>query len=216
MLLCVVNGKYICDHVWFSHSIVHAAQALFWWTWWWVMRTTEIFISPSPPCRLLNLALSAAQFPQPLPYAQVKIYKRTPRMHLAASISLIYLLLSPGSGECLEHGYLINSRYQVVYPFPTFQPAFQLKKDQVILLNTSYSLVACGISLCSGNADIHANWTSGTFLCPCLSSTCTQTMQYCQLSKRHYKSTWIGHRKMVRLGHWSIGPSVCVGKLLLQ
>ncbi|CAB1421361.1 unnamed protein product [Pleuronectes platessa] len=55
-----------------------------------------------------------------------------------------------GSGECLEHGYLINSRYQVVYPFPTFQPAFQLKKDQVILLNTSYSLVACGISLCSG------------------------------------------------------------------
>ncbi|XP_029918873.1 DDB1- and CUL4-associated factor 15 [Myripristis murdjan] len=55
-----------------------------------------------------------------------------------------------GSGECLEHGYVLNSRYQVVYPFPTFQPAFQLKKDQVILLNTSYSLVACGISLCSG------------------------------------------------------------------
>uniref|UniRef100_A0A3B4TAY0 DDB1 and CUL4 associated factor 15 n=1 Tax=Seriola dumerili TaxID=41447 RepID=A0A3B4TAY0_SERDU len=51
------------------------------------------------------------------------------------------------SGECLEHGYVLNSRYQVVYPFPTFQPAFQLKKDQVILLNTSYSLVACGISL---------------------------------------------------------------------
>ncbi|XP_028273178.1 DDB1- and CUL4-associated factor 15 isoform X2 [Parambassis ranga] len=55
-----------------------------------------------------------------------------------------------GSGECLEHGYVLNSRYQVVYPFPTFQPAFQLKKDQVILLNTSYSLVACGISLCTG------------------------------------------------------------------
>uniref|UniRef100_A0A3Q2W5H7 DDB1 and CUL4 associated factor 15 n=1 Tax=Haplochromis burtoni TaxID=8153 RepID=A0A3Q2W5H7_HAPBU len=52
------------------------------------------------------------------------------------------------TGECLEHGYVLNSRYQVVYPFPTFQPAFQLKKDQVILLNTSYSLVACGISLC--------------------------------------------------------------------
>uniref|UniRef100_A0A671TKP1 DDB1 and CUL4 associated factor 15 n=1 Tax=Sparus aurata TaxID=8175 RepID=A0A671TKP1_SPAAU len=50
--------------------------------------------------------------------------------------------------SCLEHGYVLNSRYQVVYPFPTFQPAFQLKKDQVILLNTSYSLVACGISLC--------------------------------------------------------------------
>ncbi|XP_037546133.1 DDB1- and CUL4-associated factor 15 [Nematolebias whitei] len=56
-----------------------------------------------------------------------------------------------GSGECLEHGYVLNSRYQVVYPFPTFQPAFQLKKDQVILLNTSYSLVACAISLCPGN-----------------------------------------------------------------
>ncbi|XP_057699126.1 DDB1- and CUL4-associated factor 15 [Corythoichthys intestinalis] len=56
------------------------------------------------------------------------------------------------SGECLEHGYVLNSRYQVVYPFPTFQPAFHLKKDQVILLNTSYSLVACGISLCQGKA----------------------------------------------------------------
>ncbi|KAK2815815.1 hypothetical protein Q5P01_026282 [Channa striata] len=56
-----------------------------------------------------------------------------------------------GSGECLEHGFVLNSRYQVVYPFPTFQPAFQLKKDQVILLNTSYSLVACGISLFTGN-----------------------------------------------------------------
>lgn len=52
-------------------------------------------------------------------------------------------------GECLEHGYVLNARYQVVYPFPTFQPALQLKKDQVILLNTSYSLVACAISLCS-------------------------------------------------------------------
>ncbi|XP_061576645.1 DDB1- and CUL4-associated factor 15 [Cololabis saira] len=55
-----------------------------------------------------------------------------------------------GSGQCLEHGYVLNSRYQVVYPFPTFQPAFQLKKDQVILLNTSYSLVACAISLSPG------------------------------------------------------------------
>ncbi|XP_036395299.1 DDB1- and CUL4-associated factor 15 [Megalops cyprinoides] len=55
-----------------------------------------------------------------------------------------------GGGECLEHGFVLNSRYQVVYPFPTFQPAFQLKKDQVILLNTSYSLVACAVSLCPG------------------------------------------------------------------
>lgn len=56
-----------------------------------------------------------------------------------------------GNRECLDHGYVLHSRYQVVYPFPTFQPAFQLKKDQVILLNTSYSLVACGISLCPGS-----------------------------------------------------------------
>ncbi|XP_067296895.1 DDB1- and CUL4-associated factor 15 isoform X2 [Pseudorasbora parva] len=54
-------------------------------------------------------------------------------------------------GECLQHGYVLNARYQVVYPFPTFQPALQLKKDQVILLNTSYSLVACAISLCPGD-----------------------------------------------------------------
>ncbi|KAF5895680.1 DDB1- and CUL4-associated factor 15-like, partial [Clarias magur] len=64
-------------------------------------------------------------------------------------------------GECLEHGYVLNARYQVVYPFPTFQPALQLKKDQVILLNTSYSLVACAISLCSGEeqqqADVQNN-----------------------------------------------------------
>ncbi|KAL4648570.1 DDB1- and CUL4-associated factor 15 [Arapaima gigas] len=53
-----------------------------------------------------------------------------------------------GATECLEHGYVLNSRYQVVYPFPTFQPAFQLKKDQVVLLNTSYSLVACAVSFC--------------------------------------------------------------------
>ncbi|XP_030636523.1 DDB1- and CUL4-associated factor 15 [Chanos chanos] len=55
-----------------------------------------------------------------------------------------------GNGECLEHGYVLNARYQVVYPFPTFQPALQLKKDQVILLNTSYSLVACAVTLCQG------------------------------------------------------------------
>ncbi|XP_066563857.1 DDB1- and CUL4-associated factor 15 isoform X2 [Amia ocellicauda] len=54
------------------------------------------------------------------------------------------------SDQCLAHGYLLNSRYQVVYPFPTFQPAFQLKQDQVVLLNTSYSLVACAVSVCPG------------------------------------------------------------------
>ncbi|CAM4470620.1 unnamed protein product [Leuciscus chuanchicus] len=65
-------------------------------------------------------------------------------------------------GECLQHGYVLNARYQVVYPFPTFQPALQLKKDQVILLNTSYSLVACAISLCPGthtspSAQVHTH-----------------------------------------------------------
>ncbi|XP_064355482.1 DDB1- and CUL4-associated factor 15 isoform X4 [Dromaius novaehollandiae] len=49
--------------------------------------------------------------------------------------------------HCLRHGFLLHTKYQVVYPFPTFQPAFQLKKDQVVLLNTSYSLVACAVSV---------------------------------------------------------------------
>ncbi|XP_041961495.1 DDB1- and CUL4-associated factor 15 [Alosa sapidissima] len=52
--------------------------------------------------------------------------------------------------EPLEPGFVLNARYQVVHPFPTFQPALQLKKEQVILLNTSYFLVACAISLCQG------------------------------------------------------------------
>ena len=78
------------------------------------------------------------------------------RPHCLCRSLICHLCLSSGSGECLEHGYVLNSRYQVVYPFPTFQPAFQLKKDQVILLNTSYSLVACGISLCQGNTQINS------------------------------------------------------------
>uniref|UniRef100_A0A8D0KGE8 DDB1 and CUL4 associated factor 15 n=1 Tax=Salvator merianae TaxID=96440 RepID=A0A8D0KGE8_SALMN len=49
--------------------------------------------------------------------------------------------------KCLQHGFMLHTKYQVVYPFPTFQPAFQLKKDQVVLLNTSYSLVACAVSV---------------------------------------------------------------------
>ncbi|XP_039738768.1 LOW QUALITY PROTEIN: DDB1- and CUL4-associated factor 15, partial [Pteropus medius] len=57
--------------------------------------------------------------------------------------------LHPGdpSAQCLRHGFMLHTKYQVVYPFPTFQPAFQLKKDQVVLLNTSYSLVACAVSV---------------------------------------------------------------------
>ncbi|XP_001366489.2 DDB1- and CUL4-associated factor 15 isoform X2 [Monodelphis domestica] len=60
-------------------------------------------------------------------------------------------LAHPGdpSAHCLRHGFMLHTKYQVVYPFPTFQPAFQLKKDQVVLLNTSYSLVACAVSVCS-------------------------------------------------------------------
>ncbi|XP_077326573.1 DDB1- and CUL4-associated factor 15 [Lithobates pipiens] len=52
-----------------------------------------------------------------------------------------------GTGPCLLHSFMLHTKYQVVYPFPTFQPAFQLKKDHVVLLNTSYSLVACAISV---------------------------------------------------------------------
>ncbi|KAM4747727.1 DDB1- and CUL4-associated factor 15 [Rhinophrynus dorsalis] len=50
-------------------------------------------------------------------------------------------------GPCLLHSFMLHTKYQVVYPFPTFQPAFQLKKKHVVLLNTSYSLVACAISV---------------------------------------------------------------------
>ncbi|XP_051898028.1 DDB1- and CUL4-associated factor 15 [Pristis pectinata] len=58
-------------------------------------------------------------------------------------------LLNTGeqNAYCLQHGFMLHTKYQVVYPFPTFQPAFQLKKDGVVLLNTSYSLVACAISV---------------------------------------------------------------------
>uniref|UniRef100_A0A8C9PHU3 DDB1 and CUL4 associated factor 15 n=1 Tax=Spermophilus dauricus TaxID=99837 RepID=A0A8C9PHU3_SPEDA len=56
------------------------------------------------------------------------------------------------SAQCLRHGFMLHTKYQVVYPFPTFQPAFQLKKDQVVLLNTSYSLVACAVSVHSAGS----------------------------------------------------------------
>ncbi|XP_025905652.1 DDB1- and CUL4-associated factor 15, partial [Nothoprocta perdicaria] len=49
--------------------------------------------------------------------------------------------------QCVRHGFVLHTKYQVVYPFPTFQPAFQLKKDHVVLLNTSYSLVACAVAV---------------------------------------------------------------------
>uniref|UniRef100_A0A8V0XIC6 DDB1 and CUL4 associated factor 15 n=1 Tax=Gallus gallus TaxID=9031 RepID=A0A8V0XIC6_CHICK len=51
------------------------------------------------------------------------------------------------SAQCLRHGFMLHTKFQVVYPFPTFQPAFQLKQDGVVLLNTSYSLVACAVSV---------------------------------------------------------------------
>ncbi|XP_053574143.1 DDB1- and CUL4-associated factor 15 isoform X2 [Bombina bombina] len=58
------------------------------------------------------------------------------------------------TGPCLLHSFMLHTKYQVVYPFPTFQPAFQLKKDHVVLLNTSYSLVACAVSVHSaGNSE---------------------------------------------------------------
>ncbi|XP_029441572.1 DDB1- and CUL4-associated factor 15 [Rhinatrema bivittatum] len=70
-----------------------------------------------------------------------------PGMHCAACRDAT--LAHPGDSQihCLEHGFMLHTKYQVVYPFPTFQPAFQLKKDQVVLLNTSYSLVACAVSV---------------------------------------------------------------------
>lgn len=120
------------------------------------MKTTETSTSLLLLCLLLNRAPTAAQSPQPRPFAQVEKNKYAIWSDRLLLINPLHLdstdvILFTGNGDCLEHGYVLNSRYQVVYPFPTFQPAFQLKKDQVILLNTSYSLVACGISLCPGN-----------------------------------------------------------------
>lgn len=61
--------------------------------------------------------------------------------------AVMHLVAGDPSAQCLRHGFMLHTKYQVVYPFPTFQPAFQLKKDQVVLLNTSYSLVACAVSV---------------------------------------------------------------------
>lgn len=61
------------------------------------------------------------------------------------------------SAQCLRHGFMLHTKYQVVYPFPTFQPAFQLKKDQVVLLNTSYSLVACAVSAHSAGRSLDSS-----------------------------------------------------------
>ncbi|XP_044538673.1 DDB1- and CUL4-associated factor 15-like isoform X2 [Gracilinanus agilis] len=71
------------------------------------------------------------------------------------------------SVHCLKHGFMLHTKYQVVYPFPTFQPAFQLKKDQVALLNTSYSLVACAFTVCSaGDDSFHQLLYDGTTQTP--------------------------------------------------
>lgn len=119
------------------------------------MRITETSTSPSSQCLRLYRAASVARYPQARPPPRVE--KPTTLKGLAALFSRSRLppdclrIFPAGNRECLNHGYVLHSRYQVVYPFPTFQPAFQLKKDQVILLNTSYSLVACGISLCPGS-----------------------------------------------------------------
>uniref|UniRef100_A0A8C3MQG6 DDB1- and CUL4-associated factor 15 WD40 repeat-containing domain-containing protein n=1 Tax=Geospiza parvula TaxID=87175 RepID=A0A8C3MQG6_GEOPR len=58
---------------------------------------------------------------------------------------------------CLRHGFLLHTKFQVVYPFPTFQPAFQLRKDHVVLLNTSFSLVACAIAVHPADARTFQN-----------------------------------------------------------
>ncbi|XP_017584980.1 PREDICTED: DDB1- and CUL4-associated factor 15, partial [Corvus brachyrhynchos] len=60
----------------------------------------------------------------------------------------LYLTVCEWPGPaCLCQGFLLHTKFQVVYPFPTFQPAFQLRKDHVVLLNTSFSLVACAIAV---------------------------------------------------------------------
>ncbi|KAK2087492.1 DDB1- and CUL4-associated factor 15 [Saguinus oedipus] len=71
----------------------------------------------------------------------------SPRPPLWAEREPLWRVVGDPNAQCLRHGFMLHTKYQVVYPFPTFQPAFQLKKDQVVLLNTSYSLVACAVSV---------------------------------------------------------------------
>ncbi|CAH2272854.1 Hypothetical predicted protein [Pelobates cultripes] len=80
------------------------------------------------------------------------------------------------SGPCLLHSFMLHTKYQVVYPFPTFQPAFQLKKDHVVLLNTSYSLVACAVSVQqAGNTEpnqiLYSKQSQHRITCSCSSSS---------------------------------------------
>ncbi|XP_071656722.1 LOW QUALITY PROTEIN: DDB1- and CUL4-associated factor 15 [Patagioenas fasciata] len=70
-----------------------------------------------------------------------------PPRHCPACRDVALAHPGPGPRHCLRHGFLLHTKFQVVYPFPTFQPAFQLRKDQVVLLNTSYSLVACAVAV---------------------------------------------------------------------
>nr|XP_056723013.1 DDB1- and CUL4-associated factor 15 [Euleptes europaea] len=70
-----------------------------------------------------------------------------PLVHCASCRDMALAHQGDPNAKCLQHGFMLHTKYQVVYPFPTFQPAFQLKKDQVVLLNTSYSLVACAVSV---------------------------------------------------------------------
>lgn len=59
------------------------------------MKTTEISTSPSPPCRLLNLALTAAQFPPPRPYAQVRTHHATaPTAYPGCSLRILCMISS--------------------------------------------------------------------------------------------------------------------------
>lgn len=125
---------------------------------------TVVTMPPFQSCKVCS-ELSATTRPGMCVFVLVSVFVCVCLLFLCVSVSVCLCLcvcvsvcvlgsqspcsLSPpgGSAQCLQHGFMLNTKYQVVYPFPTFQPAFQLKRDQVVLLNTSYSLVACAVSV---------------------------------------------------------------------
>uniref|UniRef100_A0A8C4Q7Y1 DDB1 and CUL4 associated factor 15 n=1 Tax=Eptatretus burgeri TaxID=7764 RepID=A0A8C4Q7Y1_EPTBU len=78
--------------------------------------------------------------------------------------------------KCPCNGFLLHFKYQVVYPFPSFQPSIQLRKDGVFLLNTSYSLLACAITHAKDNANhglLCTRRTESSGFCTKHSTDCT-------------------------------------------
>uniref|UniRef100_UPI00358F4A39 DDB1- and CUL4-associated factor 15 isoform X2 n=1 Tax=Myxine glutinosa TaxID=7769 RepID=UPI00358F4A39 len=89
--------------------------------------------------------------------------------------------------KCHCNGFLLHFKYQVVYPFPSFQPSIQLRKDGVFLLNTSYSLLACAITYAKENAKhglLCTRRTESSRFCTKQSADCTPRLEAEGLEER--------------------------------